>query len=94
VSALDEALELVKVVWSAPNPLYAGKFHTWDGAICDPLPRQKPQPPLWVGVEGDRAQRIAARSAIGINFRWWSPETVKDTFLFTIPNVADAAFNG
>jgi probable F420-dependent oxidoreductase len=78
VSALGEALEVMKTIWTEPNPVYAGRFYTLDGAICDPPPLQKPHPPLWVGGEGDRVQRIAARSAQGINIRWWSPEKVSD----------------
>ncbi len=45
---------------------------------CDPPPLQQPHPPLWVGGEGLRVQRMAARSAQGINIRWWSPEKVRD----------------
>jgi probable F420-dependent oxidoreductase len=77
VSALGEALELIKAIWTQPNPVYSGRFYSLDGAVCDPPPVQKPHPPLWVGGEGDRVHRIAARSAQGINIRYWSPEKVK-----------------
>jgi alkanesulfonate monooxygenase SsuD/methylene tetrahydromethanopterin reductase-like flavin-dependent oxidoreductase (luciferase family) len=77
VSALGEALEVIKGIWTQPNPVYSGRFYTLDGAVCDPPPLQKPHPPLWVGGEGDRVHRIAARSAQGINVRFWSPEKVK-----------------
>jgi len=76
VLALGEALEVIKTIWTEPNPVYQGRFYTLDGAICDPPPLQKPHPPLWVGGEGDRVQRIAAHYAQGINIRWWSPEKV------------------
>ena len=77
VSALGEALEVIKAIWTQPNPVYSGHFYTLDGAICDPPPLQRPHPPLWVGGEGDRVHRIAARSAQGLNVRFWSPEQVK-----------------
>jgi probable F420-dependent oxidoreductase len=77
VSAFGEALEVIKAIWTQPNPVYSGRFYTLDGAVCDPPPVQKPHPPLWVGGEGDRVHRIAARSAQGINVRFWSPEKVK-----------------
>jgi probable F420-dependent oxidoreductase len=77
VSALGEALEVIKAIWTQPNPVYSGRFYSLDGAVCDPPPVQKPHPPLWVGGEGDRVHRIAARSAQGINIRYWSPEKVK-----------------
>lgn len=76
VSALAESLEVMKAVWTQPNPTYAGQFYSLNGAICDPPPVQRPYPPLWIGGEGDRVQRIAARSAQGLNVRWWSPQQV------------------
>lgn len=45
VSALGEALEVIKIIWTQPNSVYSGKFYTLDGAICDPPPLQKPHPP-------------------------------------------------
>jgi probable F420-dependent oxidoreductase len=77
VSALAESLDVMKAVWTQANPTYAGRFYTLDGAVCDPKPLQTPHPPLWVGGEGDRVQRIAARSAQGLNIRWWSPAKVQ-----------------
>lgn len=77
VTALGEALDVIKAVWTQNNPTHTGRFYTLDGAVCDPPPRQRPHPPLWVGGEGDRVQRIAARSAQGLNVRWWSPEQVR-----------------
>ena len=41
---LGEALEIIKTIWTEPNPVYAGQFYTLDGAICDPPPLQKPAP--------------------------------------------------
>jgi len=49
VSALAESLEVMKAVWTEPNPTYTGRFYTLNGAICDPPPVQRPHPPLWIG---------------------------------------------
>ncbi|OSC39022.1 TIGR03619 family F420-dependent LLM class oxidoreductase [Mycobacterium decipiens] len=76
VSALYESLQVIKAVWTQPNPTFSGDFYTLNGAICDPPPVQRPHPPLWIGGEGDRVQRIAAKSASGLNMRWWSPQQV------------------
>lgn len=76
VSALAESLEVMKAVWTEPNPTFAGQFYTLNGAICDPPPVQRPHPPLWIGGEGDRVHRIAAKSAQGLNVRWWSPRQI------------------
>lgn len=42
VSALAESLQVIKAVWTEPNPTYAGRFYTLDGATCDPPPVQRP----------------------------------------------------
>lgn len=76
VSALAESLEVMKTIWTESNPTFTGQYYTLNGAICDPPPVQRPHPPLWIGGEGDRVHRIAAKSAQGINVRWWSPEQV------------------
>lgn len=78
VSALGEALQVIRAVWTQPNPTYTGEFYTLNGAICEPPPVQRPHPPLWIGGEGDRVQRIAAKSAQGLNVRWWAPERVSE----------------
>jgi probable F420-dependent oxidoreductase len=77
VSALSESLDVIKAIWTQDNPRFSGRFYTVDGAVCDPKPHQTPHPPLWVGGEGDRVQRIAARAANGLNIRWWSPDKVR-----------------
>lgn len=74
IARLDEALEIIRLMWTRPSPTFQGRYHAIDGAVCDPPPVQRPHPPLWVGGEGDRVHQVAARSADGINVRWWSPE--------------------
>ena len=39
-----------------------------------PPPVQKPSPPIWIGGEGKKVLRAAARYADGFNVRWWPPE--------------------
>jgi probable F420-dependent oxidoreductase len=74
VSALAESLQVIRSVWTEANPRFSGDFYTIDGAICDPPPVQKPHPPLWIGGEGLRVNRIAVRHANGVNVRWWPAE--------------------
>jgi alkanesulfonate monooxygenase SsuD/methylene tetrahydromethanopterin reductase-like flavin-dependent oxidoreductase (luciferase family) len=53
-----------------------GRHYAIDGAVCDPAPLQRPHPPIWIGGEGDRVHRLAARAADGVNVRWWGPERI------------------
>lgn len=76
IAQLDEALEVIRRMWSDPCPTFTGAHYAIDGALCDPSPVQRPRPPIWVGGEGDRVHRVAARAADGVNVRWWSPERV------------------
>lgn len=76
IAQLDEALEVIRRMWTQPSPAFRGVHYTIDGALCDPPPVQRPHPPLWVGGEGDKVHRVAARAADGINVRWWSPARV------------------
>jgi probable F420-dependent oxidoreductase len=74
IAQLAEGIEVIRRMWSDEAPAFAGSHYTIDGAVCDPRPRQSPAPPIWIGGEGDRVHRVAARCADGINVRWWSPE--------------------
>jgi F420-dependent oxidoreductase-like protein len=77
VGRLAESIDVLTAVWTQENPTFAGRYYRIDGAVCDPRPVQRPHPPIWVGGEGARVQRIAARAAAGLNVRWWSPERVR-----------------
>jgi probable F420-dependent oxidoreductase len=74
IEQLEEALEIIRRMWTEENPVFRGKHFSIDGALCDPAPVQRPHPPIWIGGEGDKVHRVAAKLADGVNMRWWSPE--------------------
>ena len=74
LAQLDEALEVIRAMWTQPQPAFVGEHYQIRGAVCEPAPLQKPHPPIWLGGEGKSVHRIAARAANGINVRWWAPE--------------------
>src|SRR5437763_6445994 len=76
IAQLDEGVEVIKRMWTEAQPTFVGKHYAIDGAVCDPPPVQKPHPPIWIGGEGDKVHRIAARAADGVNVRWWSPDRI------------------
>jgi probable F420-dependent oxidoreductase len=76
IAQLDEGLEVIRRMWTEPAATFRGAHYAIDGAVCDPPPVQRPHPPLWIGGEGDRVHRVAARAADGVNVRWWSPERI------------------
>lgn len=76
IDQLGEGVEIIRRMWTEPRPAFKGRHYAIDGAVCDPPPIQRPHPPIWIGGEGDRIHRLAARAADGVNVRWWGPERI------------------
>ena len=76
IDQLAEGVEIIRRMWTEAEPRFQGRHYAIDGAVCDPPPRQRPHPPIWIGGEGDRIHRLAARAADGINVRWWGPAQI------------------
>jgi alkanesulfonate monooxygenase SsuD/methylene tetrahydromethanopterin reductase-like flavin-dependent oxidoreductase (luciferase family) len=62
---LDEALGVVKRLWSEPVVEHHGEFFEFGPVAFEPKPVQKPWPKLHVGGESDAALRRAARAGDG-----------------------------
>lgn len=70
VRQLDEAITVIKKLWTEPKANFGGKHFTLQEAVCEPKPIQKPHPPILVGGTGGRLLRVAARHASIVNFPW------------------------
>ena len=69
VEKLEEAVTIVKKMWTENNPSFHGKHYRIDGAVCEPKPLQKPRPPIWIGGGGERfTLRAVAKLGDGCNF--------------------------
>lgn len=53
----DEYLRAMQVLWTDPEPAFAGKYNRFSGLKFQPLPVQKPHPPIWVGGHSRAAWR-------------------------------------
>lgn len=71
-AVMDEALELMKQIWTGQSVTFAGTHFQADGNTALPAPIQRPHPPIWVGGNSDRALRRAVETCDG-----WSPFPVK-----------------
>ncbi|HQV58193.1 MAG TPA: LLM class flavin-dependent oxidoreductase, partial [Ilumatobacteraceae bacterium] len=58
---LEEALQILRLVWSQENTSYDGRFWSFPELTVYPRPIQQPGPPLWVAGVADVAVRRAAR---------------------------------
>lgn len=81
LARLDEALEIVKLLWSEPRTTYHGTHYSIEDAPCEPKPIQRPHPPIMVGGSGRKTLRIAARHADEWNCVG-SPETCAERIPF------------
>jgi alkanesulfonate monooxygenase SsuD/methylene tetrahydromethanopterin reductase-like flavin-dependent oxidoreductase (luciferase family) len=59
VEALDEALQVIKALWTQERSTFAGRHRRVEGAWCEPKP--DPLPPIMVGAFKPRMLRVAAR---------------------------------
>ncbi|MGE0419529.1 MAG: LLM class F420-dependent oxidoreductase [Acetobacteraceae bacterium] len=70
----DEYVAIFKKLWS-PGPVeHHGDWYDFAPLRCEPLPVQKPHPPIWVGGHSRHAIRRTARLADG-----WHPLGTVDT---------------
>ncbi len=63
IERLDEALSLIRALWTEEPASFKGKYYCIDEAPMMPKPMQKPYPPIIVGGTSDRTMRVAAKHA-------------------------------
>ena len=69
ISRLDEAVELIKKLWTSDGPLdFEGKYYNLRNAPFDPKPIQQPHPPILIAGGGEkRTLRVTAKWADMMN---------------------------
>jgi alkanesulfonate monooxygenase SsuD/methylene tetrahydromethanopterin reductase-like flavin-dependent oxidoreductase (luciferase family) len=63
VDRFHEVVEIVDQLLRNPQTTYHGNYYQIEGSVINPLPIQKPRPPLMIGGNGPRMLRIAAEHA-------------------------------
>ncbi len=54
IQQMDEALDILKLLWTQETASYTGKHYSLHEAVCEPKPLQKPHPPITVGGAGEQ----------------------------------------
>jgi probable F420-dependent oxidoreductase len=69
ISRMAESLAVLKALWSDGEATYQGEYYQVTGALGEPVPVQRPHPPIIIGGGGQRVLGIAAREAdiVGVN---------------------------
>ncbi len=66
---LDEAVQIMRAMWTEDEASFRGDHYTIDGAICRPKPVQEPMIPVWIAGGGEQLTlRTAAKYADYTNF--------------------------
>jgi F420-dependent oxidoreductase-like protein len=61
---LEEAIRILRAMWSEERATFHGKHFQIEGAVCSPKPVQRPHPPLLIGGSGAKVTlRLTAQYA-------------------------------
>jgi F420-dependent oxidoreductase-like protein len=63
VAMLDEALTVIRRLWTEESVTFKGRYYTLHEALCEPKPVQRPHPPIVVGGTQPKMLRVIARHA-------------------------------
>jgi F420-dependent oxidoreductase-like protein len=63
VEMLDEALTVIRRLWTEESVSFSGRFFTLTDALCEPKPVQRPHPPIVIGGSKPKMLRVIARHA-------------------------------
>jgi len=63
IKALDEALQIMKDMWSKGEATFEGRYYRVKNALNYPLPIQRPWPKITIGGGGDMMMKVVARHA-------------------------------
>ena len=77
VSRSEEALMLMRTLWTQERPELETSRHRLSGVQVSPMPLQKPRPPIWIGGGSEGAFRRVARLGDGWHATAATPETFR-----------------
>jgi len=75
----DEAIEVMRKLWSESRVNHEGRFFRLEDATMEPKPVQRPGPPIWVAGRSEAAMKRAARLGDGYMPYLFSPERYRDS---------------
>jgi probable F420-dependent oxidoreductase len=77
VSRSEEALTLMRTLWTEERPELETARHRLSGVQVSPMPLRRPRPPIWIGGMSEGALRRVARLGDGWHATAATPETFR-----------------
>ncbi|MGW0157892.1 LLM class flavin-dependent oxidoreductase [Mycobacterium sp. NPDC003323] len=89
VSRFAEALQLIRMLWTADGPLdFVGRHHTLQHARLDTEPHASGPPPIWIGANGPRVLNLVGEHGDG----WWPTGSAgPETYAAQLATIREAA---
>jgi probable F420-dependent oxidoreductase len=78
-SRTNEALEVIKKLWTEKDVSFEGRYTKFTGVTLAPAPVQKPHPPIWVAGRKEPAMKRAATYADGWIPYMYTPEMLHES---------------
>jgi len=78
-SRSNEALAVIKKLWTEKNVSFEGRYSKFSSVTLDPQPIQKPHPPIWVAGRKEAAMRRAALYGDGWIPYMYTPEMLHES---------------
>ncbi len=78
-SRTNEALEVIKRLWTEKDVTFEGRYTKFSGVTISPSPVQKPHPPIWVAGRKEPAMRRAAIYGDGWLPYMYTPEMLHES---------------
>ena len=84
LTLLRETIMALRAMWTKPEVSFGGKILRLSHAVCQPKPKQKTGPPIWVGGRNRRLLDITAELADGWNHWGLAEEKLRqlETYLY------------
>jgi probable F420-dependent oxidoreductase len=87
--AMDEAIAVMKLAWSGEAVTYRGSNFTAEGILPQPIPLQRPHPPIWGGGNASAAISRAAELCDGWSPFFVAPEQALENATSALVTLAD-----
>jgi len=54
IRRMDEALQVIRKLWTEDEADFDGRYYQLNKAVSNPKPIQQPHPPIWIGGSGEK----------------------------------------